>query len=109
MSELFSVFGSAAKPPSQKQKKRVAKAGNCSLKNLQIQFDGVKKLQIKSILLFDANQNDFKKLCYEKALSRSAIRSSASSIPTLKRTRSSVIPNSARFSAGMEAWVIKAG
>jgi len=90
MSELFSVFGSAAKPPSQKQKKRVAKAGNCSLKNLQIQFDGVKKLQIKnmycfsmqsncslknlqiqfdgvkklqikSILLFDTNQNAFKK------------------------------------------------
>ena len=44
-----------------------------------------------------------------KALSRSARRSSTSSIPTLSRTRPSSMPRAARISAGMLACVIVAG
>src|SRR5690606_3857670 len=43
------------------------------------------------------------------APSRSARRSATSSIPTLRRTRLSVIPSSARRSGGTLAWVITAG
>ena len=47
--------------------------------------------------------------CSSNAWSRSAIRSSTSSIPTEMRTRPSVIPILLRCSAGTEAWVMLAG
>ena len=43
------------------------------------------------------------------ALSKSAIRSFTSSIPTEMRTRSSVRPRASRTSAGMLAWDMKHG
>src|SRR5690606_7999386 len=46
---------------------------------------------------------------HDSANDRSVLRSSMDSIPTLNRTRSSVIPSSARRSGGTLAWVITAG
>ena len=46
---------------------------------------------------------------HSSALARSAMRSSASSMPTERRTRPSSMPSAARTSAGTEAWVMIAG
>ena len=46
---------------------------------------------------------------YANACLKSSIKSAASSIPTLNRTKSSVIPISFLLSSGMEACVINAG